>query len=164
MSKILFKTAQEHWDWAYDNYLRFKTEDDNNLWGEHEKALEPFFKWDNKRSKQGIDNYPKMTKEEKESFNLYKKIAILPQYSPANETVASRFDTPELVDTLGFIYDESEEIDDYYVPVKKDKPFKTREDISYPCILLTWMEISYDRCSGDNVIAINRFVSLAEFN
>ena len=161
MKKILFKSAQEHWNWAYDNYLRFKTEDDNDLWGENKNALEPFFKWDSNRVR---DEYPKMTKEEQKAFNLYKKVVVLPKHSSENKTIVSHFDLPELVDMLGFVYDKSQETDDLFSPIFKDKPLETRKDISYPCILLTWMEVGFDRMSGDNIVAINKFVSLSEFN
>jgi hypothetical protein len=156
MTKTLFRNHKEHWEWAYKNYLRFKT-DDCNIWGDHLEKCLPFFAFDERQ--RGNTKWDKeMTPAEKESFEYYK--TATPQKEES--TIAGKIDTPELLELLGFEYDSSKETDDMYSPIDKDYPEKTREDITYPCVLCSWMESSFDRF-GDNSIICVEFVTLKDF-
>jgi hypothetical protein len=153
MKKYKFNNVQEHWAWAYDNYLRFLTNDDDP-WKGYTEELTPFFNY-----KDGV-----MSPEVKKSYELYRKVCMDGSDKCENKKIITRLEPAQAVDVMGFIYDYSLEKDDKYAPIIVDTPYQQREDISYPCIMCSWMEMDYDRFSGDNIIVCNSFVSLTEFD
>ena len=77
--------------------------------------------------------------------------------------IAERFDPPELCELLGFTYDADGEKDDMFSDFELDKPTEKRSDIAYPCVLATWMELGYDRNSGENMVICNAFINMSDF-
>lgn len=168
MNKILFNTKEEHWKWAYDNYLRFTTEDDD-IWTEQQRIdFEPFFRFsDNMRN----NTDSKMTPEEKESFEKYISLREAGHGldTKFQKDFATNFEFNRLCNALGFdpeslyndISTEDEDIEEMS-DIDFNNPLPTLDIITYPFILVYWFETSFDR-GGDCTIAASDFVLLSDF-
>lgn len=163
MKKQKFNNITEHWAWAY-SYLRFYTKD-NDIWGENREKLQPFFDWSEQDNREPM---PEMPEKVREAHKLYGSIVFSSEGSDKEKKdVAERLERDELANLLGFVYPEDQETEDPdgnidYILPSKEIPWSTREDISYPCIVSSCLEIGDDRY-GSNTIALTSFVNETEF-
>jgi hypothetical protein len=178
MNKVLFNSKEEHWSWVWKNYISLYgmfDEEGNykeaSIWEEEDlPRLQPFFEWNKQRD--GAGNMPP---EVRESFDFYMTKQEAAGEKRERKDVCSAIMQEKLIETLGFIPPETdveeEEDEDYSITylsdpnITADTVLELNEnyEISYPCIMVYWLETMWDRV-GKGGVACAQFVSLKEFN
>jgi len=170
--KKLFNTEAEYLDYAW-SFIDF---DENKVWRKEDlPELKPFFAFEEKHR----GNSYKLNKEEKESFDYYRK--CYDEYAKdlfeLRDSIRG-FSSDELTEFF-FLepigdnchgYDENDnEIDENgnIIPPTSRETIKIadewRKDLTFPLYFIGWIDSSFDRY-GDVRMAFSDFVSLKEFN
>jgi len=171
MNKKLFKSKEEHWAWVWKNYISLygKIDDEgrweeSSIWEDEDlPKLRAFFDWSKDRDNKGTE----MPQEVKDSFDYYMLVHEPAGNKRDRKDVCSEITQTNLVEILGFSPYE-EDSDDEYIHDRRysadTMPELNEEyEISYPCIMVYHLEVSWDRV-GTAVLAFVNFVSLVEFD
>ena len=166
MNHILLKNKEEHWDWCFENYLKYYNEHNPSPWSEEDKKiLQPFFDWTSSRKgapgpmpvavQRAFDYYctvseKGMTARERIDFTQRVSRDQLLEYFGFERKYESDFDTDEAYEA----YEDSLSNGDY-IP-------ELSFSLSYPCIMISSLEADYDRL-GPVTKAVVDYVSLDEF-
>jgi hypothetical protein len=175
MNKKLFKSKEEHWLWAWKNYIslygKINEEGDweeSSIWEEEDlPKLEPFLAW-SRLSRSDKGNMPP---DVKESFDYYMTVHEAAGEKRDRKEICDEVEQAKLVEVLGFKSleaTEEHEDDVTYIHNPKysaDVELELNEDyeISYPCVMVYYLETGFDR-NGKFTLSFVDFVSLSEFD
>jgi hypothetical protein len=172
MNKVLFKSKEEHWAWAWTQYISLygKINEDgdweeSSIWEEEDlPKLKPFFDWDKDRDRNLVTNMPP---EVKESFDYYMTVQEAAGDKRDRKDLCGEIEQTKLVEILGFEpFPEDEDNDcihDHRYSIDNVPEISDYYEISYPCVMVYHLETVWDRI-GTSVLAFVEFVSLEEFS
>ena len=171
MNKVLFNSKEEHWAWAWKNYVSlYGHVNEEGLWEEASiweaedlPKLEPFFKWQKNKNTAGLEMSPDVS----ESFDHYMLVQEAAGEKRERKDICAEIEQRTLVEILGFVPFEEDEDSEYIhnprYSADNMPELEDHHDISYPCIMVYHLETVWDRI-GTSVLAFVDFVSLKEFN
>jgi hypothetical protein len=168
MKKTLFKNKEEHWAWVWDNYIRYYRRYDKetgllveeSIWGDDLPKLEPFFDWQKENAGKYRNDMPP---EVKESFDYYYEIREKGWANKERYDVTGKIEISYMVEMFGFSrMDDEGDDDELYNIYSKEVVPPVHESIKYPCVMLSYLETSWDRM-GDATITAVDFVYLEDF-
>lgn len=176
MNKVLFNSKEEHWAWVWKNYISLYGKineeghwEEASIWEEEDlPKLQPFFEWNDERK--GAPG--SMPPEVRESFDFYMTKHLAAGEKKYRKDVCGEVEQDRLLEILGFmpIEEECEEEDGveylHNPAYSADSVLELNEDyeISYPCVMVYYIDTSWDRAGGQVTMTFVDFVSLKEFN